>query len=281
MVWAPLGLEPFPRDVACVGLLTLLFYNVINVALVVALTMWLLASLALFVWYVGTHEMHSYALRSCHLDAWKPSAIVYVVGLGEPFFMGAWCDWLFGGRVAPFIRVPPPTVCSPLCDLGDDPYLETVAHAIAGLSDAQRERVALVGLSRGAGVALRYIHHYPLSVACVVLLNGPFRKAHDVLRHRLGHTLGDALWAVTRRYTRPHDLTPLASPTSVALPPLFFVTATGDAALPPEAVRSWATHYKAPLLELTSGTVGHTLYFGAYADKAKVQDWVVEQMNKR
>jgi dienelactone hydrolase len=280
MVWAPFGLEPFPRDVACTGLLAIVFYNVINIPLVVALAMWLLASLALLVWYVGTHEAHSYALRSRHLDTWKPTAIVYVVGLGEPFFMGAWCDWLFGGRVAPFIRVAPPTYCSPLCNMGDDLYIEAVANVIAGLSEAQRERVALVGLSRGAGVALRYTMRYPLTVACVVMLNGPHRTAHDVLRHRLGTVLGDALWALTHKCARPHDVTPLVSTAVGARPPLLFVTATGDAVLPPEAVRSWALQCEAPLLELTSNTIGHTLYFGGYADKAKVQDWVVEHMNK-
>jgi hypothetical protein len=46
-------------------------------------------------------------------------------------------------------------------------------------------------------------------------------------------------------------------------------------------VRSWAAQHKAPLFELTSDTVGHVLYFGALADKVKVQDWIVEQMSKR
>jgi pimeloyl-ACP methyl ester carboxylesterase len=277
MVWAPLGLEPFFRDGVIATLCALCAYLFVGTPLGWTAVAWVATGVALLIFYMGTHYVHTRDLRTRHLNAWKPTAIVYIVGLGEPFFMGGWCDWLFGGSVTPFVRVGPPTYCSPLCDLGDDPYVERVATAVAGLTEAQQERVALVGLSRGCSVAHRYVQRYPHSVACVVMLSGPFRKAHEVLRHRFGSTLASVLWAFTRDCTRPHEILSAAVPSV----PHLYITATGDRAMPPADVRSWAAQHKAPLFELTSDTVGHVLYFGALADKVKVQDWIVEQMSKR
>ncbi len=214
-------------------------------------------------------------LRKCHVTAKPPKVIVYVPGLGAGWMDASKHDWLFGGGAdaAPrVVSVQPPRGW--YMNLGDDDYVDDVLSALDDIPQRDRDRVALVGSSRGAGVVLATLASQQagnIGLMAAVMLNGPFATVAGVMEHRYGR-IGRWVSPLVEFFCSPARLDTLAVP--VRLPPLFFVTSTGDTNLPPEAVKATARRWGGKLLEL-GNDAPHSLLLAPLEEKKKVQDFIV------
>jgi len=242
------------------------------------------------VYYMARHAIHVHLLHLLrgsmqYLDEEQlPTHVVNIPGLGQPSFPGPWCRFLFDGHpdgttLPEYIYVPPPG----WFDLGTDAFIARVHETLRALPATAR--IALVGSSRGAGVALRYIlHHHDPRIQCLLMLNGPFFTAGDVLRHRLGEGLGTWLIEQLKPYIGPENLAQLIFTDPLFQQPekwprLLFVTSDGDTNLPPRDVKQYASRFGQQLLVL-GADAGHTLYFGSLGHKKLVQDFVLNAIRK-
>jgi hypothetical protein len=274
MVWTRLGLDPHQFYIALVfvGAFVAIalgaspVVSFFSAAALVAFSMLWLA--------MGIRRGHA-ALRKHNITAKPPSVIVYVPGLGAGWMDAKMHNWLFGGgeAAAPrVISVPPPR--SWYMNLGDDDYVDDVLNALEAIPKRERDRVALVGSSRGAGVVLATLaarQAETMGLMAAVMLNGPFTTVRGVMEHRYGR-VGRWVSPVVEVFCSPARLDTLAVPTQ--LPPLFFVTAAGDTNLPPEAVKATAKKWGGKVLELGADT-GHSLLLASVEDKKRVQDFIV------
>jgi acetyl esterase/lipase len=216
-------------------------------------------------------------LHKHNVTAVRPNVIVYVPGLGAGWMDGSHHDWLFGGTRAGaarprIISVSPPR--SWYMNLGDDDYVSDVLDALERIGERERDSVALVGSSRGAGVVLATLAAQQPETARImaaVMLNGPFTTVRDVLYHRYGR-VGTWVAPLVELFCSPAQLDTL--PVPAALPPLFFVTSAGDTNLPPDGVKATAKRWGGRLLELGTET-GHSLLLAPLDEKKRVQDFIV------
>ena len=204
-----------------------------------------------------------------------PDVIVFVPGLGMPAMFGPLLKWVYlHGSNARWITVDVPKEAHVFFNLGTDLYVERVLEAIP--DDGQR--IALLGSSRGAGVVLRTTLEAKPEVLArihsVVMLNGPFIHARDVLIHRLGKEAGLAAWDRTAAHTKPHDLAETYKMPShgTPLPPLCFITSEADNVIPHEAVEWTSRKFNGRMLKLKHAP--HSLILASYADKSAVQDFI-------
>lgn len=280
MVWSPFGLDPLPRDAVVIAFVGAFGYFWGYSALRVVLCVTAAFLLDLFWWatIIGAARTR---LRRTNVKAVQPAVIVYVPGLNASWLSNSIYDWLFGGGTeSPRMVIVPPPSKNWFVNLGDDTYVNAVVAAIRALPPHESQRIALVGSSRGAGVVLRVLSSGLLPAEkfmAAVCLNGPFATVGGVMEHRYGW-VGRLATPLVERICSPTRLDDVAVPT--LLPPLFFVTGAGDTNISPDDVRSAAKRWRGHLIEVSAATP-HSLMFGPYEDKRKIQDYIALQLSSQ
>jgi hypothetical protein len=242
---------------------------------------------AIFIYRWLLKHVHEPALLECEhhpRDAWGPDTLLYVPGLGQPAREGRSLMWLWRGHVPKhFVAVSPPRKWRPCCNLGDDEYVDAVVAAVEG-EVALGRTVGIVGMSRGAGVALEAVWRIidkdtHKGVHSVVLLNGPFRTVWNVLQHRYGSWAATALFPLVKPFCWPHAIPlqklrhgdPLAKRT-------LFVTSFEDDNLPAADVIEHARSKKAQWQ--TFQDAPHDMIWASLDTKRRLQAFIAQALGR-
>ena len=285
-MWTPFGIEPIFWITFCAEVVwfSLFLFSPIP------WWAWLAGSLAipaLVLYYMqGMLRSKQAALLARHTNARKPSAILYIPGLGAPAFTGYGFNWLWGGdaKAAPPVypvSVPARQKGSPHINLGDEAFVQDVLAEWARLVKTlgPNAQIALVGSSRGTHVALRILaEHGDLlkpHLHTALLLCGPMRNVKDAVEHRLGVGLAGILLPWIYRVASPLTLEHLPTLRDPWIQERLLIVATqGDAVLNHEDMVACAVRNKARHLVL-GPTTPHSLAFASLPELERLQDWVV------